>query len=119
VKIDEMFPSRWLHSDDLGGKRIAAEIDTVEIETFDNGDKKPMVSFRGAKKSLVLNQTNARAIAEIAGSDDSDKWGGVRVSLEAIVVDYPRIGGKGIRVFPASEFLPEPAAAVVVDDIPF
>ena len=54
MKLDQMFPSKWLHSDDLQGKRIKVEIADVAIETFDNGDEKPIVSFRNGKKLLVL-----------------------------------------------------------------
>ena len=118
MKLDQMFPSKWLHSDDLQGKRIKVEIADVAIETFDNGDEKPIVSFRNGKKLLVLNQTNARAIAEIAGSDDSNDWQGVSSALEAVVVDYPRAGGKGIRVFPVVAHPPKPAE-LTDDDIPF
>ena len=52
MKLDQMFPSKWLHSDDLQGKRIKVEIADVAIETFDNGDEKPIVSFRNGKKLL-------------------------------------------------------------------
>jgi hypothetical protein len=65
------------------------------------GDKRPFIHFKGAKKPLVCNATNAKTITAIAGSGDVDKWVGLRVTLYATMVKAK--GGEavqGIRIRP-------------------
>ena len=46
-------------------------------------EQKPAVSFKGAKKRLLLNKTQAFRIAEIVGSPDTDYWRGHSITLRA------------------------------------
>jgi hypothetical protein len=65
------------------------------------GDRRPFVYFVGAKKPLVCNATNAGSISAMAGSEDCDKWVGLRVTLYQTTVQSA--GGKqvqGIRIRP-------------------
>jgi len=65
------------------------------------GERKPFVYFKGARKPLVCNATNAKTISQIAGSEDTARWIGVRVTLYQTVVQSA--GGNevpGIRIRP-------------------
>lgn len=65
------------------------------------GERRPHVFFKGARKPLVCNATNAEAISAMAGSEDTDRWIGLRVTLYQTSVRSAK--GKqvmGIRVRP-------------------
>jgi hypothetical protein len=65
------------------------------------GEHRPHVFFRGASKPLVCNTTNAETISSIAGSEDTDRWIGVRVTLYQAKVRSAKGGScMGIRVRP-------------------
>jgi len=79
-----MFPSMWLTSEDLGGREATVTIAGIEMQSLkrEGGgpESKPVMSFAGKKKRLVLNKTNARAIAAIHGSN-ADKWRGQQITI--------------------------------------
>lgn len=102
MKISEAFPSNFLKVDDLKGRRVQLTIQSVEMEEVGEGHK-PVVYFGGQSKGLVLNKTNASMIEEIAGSDDTDDWAGVRIVLYPARVDF-----KGNRVPAIRVDLPVP-----------
>jgi hypothetical protein len=80
-----MTDTTWLFAFDLQGKERNVQIERVEAgELVGQGGrktKKPCVFFRGVSKPLALNATNAKTIAGIAGSPDTDKWIGQWVTL--------------------------------------
>ena len=45
------------------------------------GERRPFVYFRGATKPLVCNATNAESFSSMAGSEDTDRWIGMKVTL--------------------------------------
>lgn len=115
----------FLKHEDLQGHAVRLTIEhvpTEEIRGEHGNEKKLVVRFAGKDKGLVLNRTNAESIAEIAGSDDTDDWSGVRIVL---FPDKTKFGGKTvdcIRVRAPQgkpEPKPEPVAALTDDDIPF
>src|SRR5262249_12250928 len=58
IKKSDAFPKKYIKVDDLGGRKIAAVIDRVEMEEVGDKDK-PVVYFEDdAVKPLVLNNTN-------------------------------------------------------------
>ena len=66
-----------------------------------SGEHRPFVHFKGAAKALVCNATNAESFSAMAGSEDTDRWIGLRVTLYQTQVRSK--GGKpvpGIRVRP-------------------
>lgn len=96
---------------DLVGKDGRPKDWTLEIEAVRSGvvksrekpkgERRPHVYFRGARKPLVCNATNAEAISAMAGSEDTDKWIGLRVTLYQTSVRSAK--GKnvmGIRIRP-------------------
>jgi len=83
--MSEMFPSKWLKAADLGGRELKASIERVTQEEFEDRDKgttehKWVLWFAGASKGLILNLTNARAVADFY-ADDTDGWIGRQITL--------------------------------------
>ena len=82
--MTEMFPSRWLKGEDLQGHEPTVTIARVTFERIQQQDgteeEKPVVWFQGKDKALILNRTNADAIAELYG-DETDAWPGCSIKL--------------------------------------
>jgi hypothetical protein len=87
MKLGEMFPSKSLKADDFKDNPQVLTMADVEIVTFDDGTKKPALSFQEHEKRLLLNRTNSNIIAESYG-DDTDAWRGKRIQLYAARVEF-------------------------------
>ncbi len=73
----------------------------VQSREKPKGEHRPFVYFVGAQKPLVCNATNAESFSSMAGSEDTDRWIGMKVTLYQTQVKSK--GGKpvqGIRVRP-------------------
>ncbi len=85
AKVSELYPSPWLRAEDLQGMQRKVRVESVEIAPFKNfdGEKelKPVLSFVGKSKKLILNKKQAFAMALAAG-DDTDTWVGSEVYLQ-------------------------------------
>lgn len=86
MKLSEMFPSRYLAPQDLRGREVPVIIRGVEYDEMRDprsGKRisKPVVYFEKKTKGLVLNKTNAFAIGEIVGSEDTRDWLGREIVL--------------------------------------
>lgn len=105
-----------LKAKDFIGKNIKVRISDVSIrdypETEDNpASSKPVLSFEGKEKVLVLNATNTKILCDGYGAD-SESWKGREIGLT--VADYTDKGfGHGWVVTPLD--LPPPTFE---DDIP-
>ena len=91
----------------------------VQSREKPKGEHRPFVYFKGAAKPLVCNATNAESFSAMAGSEDTDKWIGLRVTLYQTQVRSK--GGKptpGIRVRPMKATAPveEMGAGQPVDE---
>jgi hypothetical protein len=131
MKVSDAFPSKWLSAADLGGRNLRVSIDRIEMETVAPGEpQKMVVYFRGGKKGLVLNKTNAQTIAHEYG-DDTDDWTGCEVILFDVMTEYQGKQVQAIRVrrpaakdnVPARngppQRQPEPPTPMDDDAIPF
>lgn len=110
MNVNDLFPSRWLCGDDLGGKQVTVAIDKFSMEEVFNKNQTemvPTVSFQKAKKGLILNKTNAFIIAKLHGPD-TDAWPGKRVTLYAKTVYAFGEEHNAVRV---SDKMPEPSPA--------
>jgi hypothetical protein len=90
VNINSAFPSKYLKADDADPDLIVT-IRKVDMEKVGQGAKqetKPVVYFTGQDKGMVLNKTNARMIAKIAGDDDTDRWPGTKIRIIATEVEF-------------------------------
>lgn len=132
VNINGAFPSTYLKASDLQGRRVSVTMAGVRMEDI-GGEQKPILSFVGKEKGLVLNKTNANMIAEITGSEETDDWHGQAIVLyptktdfqgkrvDAIRVDYPAPdNGRPAKAKTARVVPPEPAVTDdELDQIPF
>lgn len=122
--IDTAFPSKYLRAADLGTAEPNLTIRDVTSETVGD-DQRLVVYFEGKTKGLVLNKTNANAIADIANSRNTDDWSGVRIKLVKARVDYQGKRVDAVRVDTpdaagASRRQPPPPPENIDDsDIPF
>lgn len=132
MKISEAFPSKYLKAADLQGRRITATIDQVEMANIGDDTDKMVVYFVGKEKGFVLNRTNANMIAEIAKSEETEDWHGVKIVIfptrvdfqgrrvDAIRVDYPaQSNGHAERPLATPVQQPAREREVGDDDIPW
>ena len=110
MNIGGMFPSKYLKASDLQGRRVLATIEGVGMMKV-GSDEKPIIYFQNKTKGLLLNRTNARMIAEIAGTEETDNWGGVKIVIYAAKVDYAGRRVDALRIdYPTGTPKPPPAA---------
>lgn len=110
MKIEQLFPSRWLHPEALNGRAVTVTIAAVTLEKVHNpqtnkAEQKPAVAFKGATKLLLMNKTQALAIARITGSGETDDWAGKRVTLSAAIAPN---GKQTIAISPVPDAGPIP-----------
>jgi len=96
MKKSDVFPSKYLKCEDLGGKPVTVQITSAPLETLKSPDGKEqskiVLYFLSAKKTLPLNLSNFDSVAEICG-EDTDTWPGRTIVL------YPtktQMGGKTV-----------------------
>jgi hypothetical protein len=79
--------SKYLKAADLLGKTSRAIIESVEDVQFDEKGVKPVLSFAGKQKRLVVNATNFDILA--AGiSNNTTKWVGHAIVLKGTKVKF-------------------------------
>ena len=120
MKISAAFPSNYVKAADLNGTPRTLTIRTCVLEELGQGndkETKPVLYFEKAQKGLVLNKTNANAIADAYGDDTSD-WEGKPVEVFPTRVEFRGKLVDGIRVRIQSEAQPkkQPAAAPMADE---
>jgi len=85
MHVDLMFPSKYLKAVDFPGPvvlTIAAVIkDKVQLTNGSKEDKY-IVTFEGTEKALVLNKTNAKAIAKKLDEPKAINWAGQKITLK-------------------------------------
>ncbi len=88
--------SNWLKAEDLRNKEHTVSIDKITIEEVKDQDGKASnkldLHFISRDKSLLLNKTNATAIAKSYG-DDFSEWEGKDIIMYPTVTDF---GGKTV-----------------------
>ena len=99
-KLSKLFPSKYLRAADLK-QPVEMVISRVVVEAMQDGTKKPVAHFENASKEIVLNKTNAIMVAQLAKSDDTDHWGGVKVKIVTELVRLPRRRSAGDPLPPA------------------
>ena len=132
--INDAFPSNYLKASDLGGAQPTVTIDRVEFEPVGRErEMKPIVYFEGKEKGIVLNKTNAKNIANLVGSFQTEEWVGFRIRLYATNVEFqgetveairikaapPNGNGAGVSRVTPPPTQPPPVEPMTDDDIPF
>lgn len=100
--VDLLFPSKFLKSADLRGKRVPVVIESIsprEELQMQGGkkEKKPVLYLRGKDKAWVLNKTNAQSIAAVHGPEVTH-WIGKTVVIYGARVPFGNKTVDGIRV---------------------
>ena len=127
MKMNDVFPTKYLQASDLDGADVPVTITGCEIEEMGKDkDRKPVLTFKGTEKKLVLNKTNWSVIAKVLGTDETDDWIGQRITLYPTEVESFGETVMAIRVrlkLPAPKAVEtakaKQALAVNADDIPF
>lgn len=86
MNIKQVFPSPWLAPDDLANRRVEVIVAGFALEEIHNRrtnakETKPVLSFQKATKRLILNKTQAFAVAHVTGSDETEDWIGKKIAL--------------------------------------
>jgi hypothetical protein len=71
MKLNDIYPSQYLKAADIGDEPMSLTIDHVEMVEMQDGTRKPALFFQEQDKGMILNRTNANAVAAIHG-DDTD-----------------------------------------------
>ena len=119
MNINNAFPSKYLKAGDLNGNAVKLTIRDVQIEEVGRTkDRKPVVYFMGKDKGLVLNRVNSNKIAEIAGSFDTEDWGGTIIAIYPTETEFSGETVECIRVKApkANGAAPAPKPERVVDE---
>jgi hypothetical protein len=107
--INDAFPSKYLKAADLQKRQVSVVVSHAQYEKIGNDDKL-VLYFQGKQKGVVLNKTNANAVASAYG-DDTDDWAGKPVTLFEAMVEYQGKMSPAIRMMiPNSGARPTPAA---------
>lgn len=119
--VADFFPSKYLEANDLKGKDFILTISRIDADMFTDNTghdvRKPILYFQEAKKGLVLNKTNARAIADMYG-ETIEEWVGKKVTLGTAWVDAFGKQTEAIRVRPGlRNNAPLPTAAEMQDAV--
>ncbi|MCH7804772.1 MAG: hypothetical protein IH937_11890 [Acidobacteria bacterium] len=98
MKIDTLFPSKYLKSSDIeeAGGELFGTIKEVGTDTMPDGANKAVVAFEEIKP-LILNVTNKNVIKGLYG-DETDLWKGKKVLLYTAEVSFGSKTTTGIRV---------------------
>ena len=128
MNVDQAFPSRFLKASDLQGTEPVVTIARVELEAIGRDkDHKLVAYFEGKAKGLILNKTNAKRIAELVGSPETEDWIGQSIRLFATTAEFAGETFETVRVKAAgapraaAPAPPSKPLGVITDasDIPF
>ncbi len=121
ASIGDYTSGNYLAASDLKGKSRVVRISQTAFSEFEDGGRKklkPVVSFEGVSKPLILNKTNAKAIKEILDLDDTDDWEGEKVCIFPTMVDFgaDKVEAVRIRAVPEKAAKLKKAAKPQADD---
>jgi hypothetical protein len=129
VSIRDQYGSQYLNAADLTEERVRGTIRTAGVEEVGpNREAKVVLSVVGLPKRVVLNRTNAAALAKVFGDETSD-WVGRHVEVFAAPTQYAGKPTMGVRLLPvalkgdgahpAPPPRPHGAGAIENDAVPF
>jgi hypothetical protein len=99
MNINEIYQSKFLSASDLQGKEPTVTITQVEMEKMNDGEMKLCIYVNNRPKAIVLNKTNARAIASLYG-DETNNWSGKKIKLVSVWTDFQGKPVQAIRIVP-------------------
>jgi len=88
MNVNDLFPKKWLEPADLGGRSVSVKIVAVGLEEVYDPRSRDMhmklaITFEKASKRMLLNKTQATAVAAATGSEETDDWIGKTIVLAA------------------------------------
>lgn len=93
MKLNDMFPSKYVTGADLGGKSYTVTIARVVPEKMRPNAQSPEIEkyvlyTQEGHKGIVLGKPLALQIAQALGSDDTEAWTGKKIIIypESVVV---------------------------------
>ncbi len=108
MKVTDLYPSKYVKSDDIGNQRLTLQVGTIKLEEVaENEPAKPVMYFNGKEKGMVLNKTNALLCAHCWG-DDTDSWNGQWLDL---FVEPKMFQGKVVNGLSVAPKLPNSGTA--------
>jgi hypothetical protein len=120
--IDQLFPSKWLKSSDIGSTSRTATISRIDFELIGRDqEKKAVLSFQNTTKRMILNRTNAQILANLYGKELKN-WIGKRITLYCAEVQFRGAPCLAVRIreqvpgIPQEERNPAPAPKVTPPD---
>ena len=87
MKLSQLFPSKYAKAADIS-RPLQLTIARVALEQMQDGNQKPVLYFERTKKGIVCNRTNARTVALLAKSQDTDDWAGTKVEVFTELVGF-------------------------------
>ena len=108
--MSEAFPSNFLKADDIAGREPVVTIKEAALEKLGSGadaEEKLVLSFVESPKKMVVNKTNFDNICKATGQEDSDDWGGHKITITTREVDFQ---GKTVLALRVSILPPKTAA---------
>jgi hypothetical protein len=96
MKLDDMYPSRWLKATDVA-RPVLATIKSIGVEDIGDDEQKPVMHFAGTLKPLIVNRTNALTISQLYGEDTAG-WLGKPIVLFSAKVQFQSRLVDAIRV---------------------
>jgi hypothetical protein len=111
TEFDSLYGSKYLSVKDLDGGPKRVQIGKVDVADLREKDgtirKKFLVWFNGEEKPLVLNKTNALALAQAFG-EERQNWVSAFVELYS---EMTGLGKPGIRLKPLRKATTPPASS--------
>ena len=126
MNINDLSQSKYLKKEDCGNG-ITVTISGLTHENLardgEPAEMKYILQFKEAVKPLVLNMTNAKLIATVTGSPETDDWVGKQITLwnDPSVTFGNHQGGIRVLVTPQTMQPAQPAQfdPATGDDVPF
>lgn len=98
----ELYPNRFLHADQLKGRKVTLTIKSVDVEelTGENNKKaaKVILSFTERPLELVTPKTNGECLRRMFGNNPHD-WAGKRITLFPSKTSFGRETVDCIRIW--------------------
>lgn len=86
MKLNDLFPSKFVRGEDLGGKSFTVTIARLAAERMRPNAGSPEVEkfvlyTHEGHKGIILSRTLARQITQATGCEDTDQWPGKRIVI--------------------------------------
>ena len=81
MKMNDLFPSKYLKADDFPQPRNLTLLNVIVEEIGPEKEEKAIVYFKETEKGLLLNKVNYIDIGNHLREDDTDNWMGKKVQL--------------------------------------